>query len=59
MWNIAYDKRDKINHRLIKERKENKLDYNLIYSDNFIFPEVDNKFIFKVNEWIWDFTECF
>lgn len=59
MWNIAYDKRDKINHRLIKERKENKLDYNLIYSDNFIFPEVDNKFVFKVNEWIWDFTECF
>lgn len=58
MWKIAYEKKEKINSRLDKERDDNKINYNLAFTD-FYVPEVDNKLVFKVNDWIWDLRECF
>nr|CAJ57278.1 putative helicase [Millerozyma acaciae] len=58
MINIAYSKRSKINERLDVEKQFSLM--SIVDSTNdFIYPEPDNKFVFKVDNWIWDLTECF
>lgn len=55
MWNIANDKREKINEKLNKEKIENNL--NII--KYFECPYPDNKLIIKKDKYIWDLTNCF
>lgn len=58
MWNIANEKKIKINKRLNQEKEANDL-IKSEWEDKFDVPIPDGKLIIKYNEWIWDLSKCF
>nr|CAC08224.1 putative helicase [Schwanniomyces etchellsii] len=57
MWKISHEKKNKINERLKQEMDTHKI--NVTDHPNFIYPEPDDKLIFRVGNTIWDLTNCF
>lgn len=55
MWYISKNKKELINNEL-----ENNIKYStLLNKDVFTYPEPDNKLIFRIENEIWDLTNCF
>lgn len=55
MWNISEEKQRLIDNRLQKEKLKTKL----IENSKIYIPEPDNIKVFRINNRIWDFSNCF
>lgn len=55
IWKIAYDK----NKDIIKRLEELKIDNEFSNDSLLDIPKIDNEMVIKINEWVWDFRNCF